>query len=232
MSGNLQPSTVFGARFLDALAYAVTLHAHDTRKGTNVPYAGHLLAVCSLTIDNGGDENEAIAALLHDAAEDHGGRPELERIRQRFGSRVAQIVERCSDSLAEDPHRKAPWRDRKVRYVETLRAHAAEGDEGALLVSAADKVSNLRSIAADAADPSVGERIFERFNGGKWGTLWYYRALADVFCAAGGKHRRLARELEALIAQLAGNFDARQLLARFDAARMAGAARANGGAAQ
>src|SRR5579859_1707723 len=112
-------------RFLDAVRYAARVHAGQRRKGTKIPYLGHLLAVASLVIDAGGSEDEAVAALLHDAAEDQGGERRLEEIRTHFGSRVADIVESCSDSLEEDPKKKAPWRERKQRYIDHL---AAEDD--------------------------------------------------------------------------------------------------------
>src|ERR1700685_3242160 len=188
-----------GEHFKTALAYAADLHARDVRKSTGIPYVGHVLGVCALALENGGDETEAIAALLHDAAEDHGGVARLDDIRVRFGAGVARIVERCSDSLAENPSKKAPWLERKRTYVAQLEAHAGEGDTATLLVSAADKLYNLRSIASDLDDDGIGERVYARFKGGKWGTLWYYRALTDIFCRYSGRHRRIARELETFV---------------------------------
>lgn len=200
-------------RFDDALEYAVDLHRHDVRKATDVPYVAHLLGVCSIALENGANEDEAIAALLHDAAEDHGGRAQLEIIRRKFGNEVARIVEDCSDSLLEEGVPKGPWFERKQHYV----AHLAEivvTHSGSALVSAADKLYNLRSIEADVRRPDVGERVYQRFSGKKWGTLWYYRALADVFTAYRGRHDAIASELVTLIDDLGRGCDAATLLAR------------------
>jgi (p)ppGpp synthase/HD superfamily hydrolase len=186
------PNPVLGPRFSDALIYAAALHADQARKGTRTPYLGHLLGVCSLVIDSGGSEDQAIAALLHDAAEDRGGSTRLADIHARFGSTVATIVEACSDTL-ESP--KPPWLDRKTRYIERLRSEP----EGILLVSLADKVHNAGAILADLE--AVGATLWSRFNGGREGTLWYYRSLADVFT------QRLAdsvlsAELDRLVSQI------------------------------
>jgi GTP pyrophosphokinase len=212
----LPSEAALGERFKDALGYATGLHARDVRKSTAIPYVGHLLGVCALVIENGGNETESIAALLHDAAEDHGGTDRLDDIRRRFGAEVARIVERCSDSLTADPSKKAPWLERKRSHVARIEAHASEGDASTLLVTAADKLYNLRSIATDLDDDAVGERVYGRFHGGKWGTLWYYRVLADVLCRYPGRHRRIARELEALATRLCAGQSAAQLLARYD----------------
>jgi (p)ppGpp synthase/HD superfamily hydrolase len=167
-------------RFTLAFDYATVVHAGQVRKGTNIPYVSHLLAVASLVLENGGDEDAAIAALLHDAAEDQGGEPRLADIRVRFGERVADIVRQCSDSLAEDANAKAPWRERKRGYLEHLRKYA---DEGGLLVSCADKLHNARAMLRDYR--AVGDRLWKRFTatGGKSAAevLGYYHALAEVF---------------------------------------------------
>jgi hypothetical protein len=156
-----------------ALVYAAGLHADQTRKGgEEIPYIAHLLGVCSLTLEGGGDEDQAIAALLHDAPEDQGGRETLEEIRRRFGDRVARIVDACTDTF-DDP--KPDWRRRKERYVEHLGA--ASDDE--LLVACADKLYNARSILRDFR--RSGERVFERFTADKEATLWYYRSVSDAF---------------------------------------------------
>ena len=135
-----------------ALAMAATLHRCQLRKGTSTPYLAHLLGVTALVWEYGGDEEQAIAALLHDAVEDQGGAPTLERIRLGFGDRVAGIVEACTDT---DEEPKPPWMERKKRYV----AHISDVREDALIVSMADKLYNVRAILADyrtLGDRSVG----------------------------------------------------------------------------
>ncbi len=166
-----------GPRFAHALAYVVHLHSEQRRKGTDVPYVAHLLAVAGLVIEDGAAvghlrEDEAIAALLHDTAEDQGGEPRLADIAERFGERVAQIVRACSDSLADD---RAPWRERKQAYLAHL---TVEADTGVLRVSLADKVNNARAVLADYR--VLGEPFWERFNRDA-DTPWYYRRLADIF---------------------------------------------------
>lgn len=160
------------ARFQDALVYAAQLHNDQLRKGTDVPYIAHLLAVTSLVLENGGNEDEAIAALLHDAIEDQGGGTTREEIRQRFGDAVVAIVDGCSDT---DVMPKPPWRERKEAYIERM----SNAPASIRLVSMADKLHNARAILADYRE--VGESLWERFNGGKEGTLWYFRSLVKVF---------------------------------------------------
>ncbi|MEK7787843.1 MAG: HD domain-containing protein [Chloroflexota bacterium] len=171
-------------RFEEALAFAYQLHNGQARKATSVPYISHLLAVTSLVLEQGGDEDEAIAALLHDAVEDQGGAAAREQIRRRFGERVAGIVDGCTDT---DATPKPPWRARKEAYI----AHLPQTSDSVRLVSAADKLHNARSILSDYRDQ--GEALWGRFQGGKEGTLWYYRTLADAFRSLGPK--RLADEL-------------------------------------
>ena len=156
-------------RFEDALVYAYRLHAEQVRKGTSIPYLSHLMSVAALVAEHGGDEDQMIAALLHDAVEDQGGRETLDEIRRRFGDKVAAIVESCTDSFATP---KPPWRERKEAYVR----HLAEASSEALLISAADKLHNARCIVADLRGEGVS--TFARFKGGREGTLWYYGALA------------------------------------------------------
>jgi (p)ppGpp synthase/HD superfamily hydrolase len=204
--------TLLSARFDDGMLYAIELHRQDRRKGSDVPYVAHLLGVCSIALENGANEDEAIAALLHDAAEDHGGHRQLALIRKAFGDEVATIVEECSDSLVDEGAKKDDWVERKSRYL----AHLAEivaHRRGNALVSAADKLYNLRSIDADLARAGVGEAVFARFKGGKWGTLWYYRSLADIFATSPGRHSAIAAELAALVDRLAGGRDAAALFA-------------------
>ena len=133
---------VLSRRYAEAFAYASALHARQVRKGTNVPYLSHLMSVSALVLEDGGDEDEAIAGLLHDAVEDQGGRPTLEEIERRFGEKVARIVLACSDSETEP---KPPWRERKERYV----AHIRHAEADVRRVSSADKLHNARSILAD-----------------------------------------------------------------------------------
>ncbi len=172
-------SRPLGERFNDALVYAHTLHRHQPRKGKDIPYIGHLLGVASLVLEAGGDEDMAIAALLHDAVEDQGGQPRLDEIRKLFNPRVAEIVWGCTDSDEVDPDKKAPWCERKQKYVAHVRDHA---DPHVRLVAAADKVYNARAVLLDHYE--IGDAVFDRFSKGKPGTLWYYRALIDAFRAA------------------------------------------------
>jgi|ERR1051325_7759522 (p)ppGpp synthase/HD superfamily hydrolase len=166
-------------KFNDALVYAARLHREQPRKGRDIPYVGHLLGVASLVLEAGGDEEMAIAALLHDAVEDQGGHPRLEEIKGIFGERVAHIVHGCTDSYEIDPERKLPWCERKEMYI----AHVEkESDPEERLVAAADKVHNARAILSEHYQ--VGDSVFERFAGKKQGTLWYYRALVTAFRAA------------------------------------------------
>jgi GTP pyrophosphokinase len=184
-------SRPFTGRLSDAFAYAASRHAGQVRKGTRIPYVAHLMGTCAIALEFGASEEEAIAALLHDAAEDTGGRPVLEEIRARFGSRVAEIVEGCTDSF-ENP--KPPWRPRKERYV----AHLAGASPSVLLVSAADKLHNARAILADLR--THGEALWPRFNGGKEGTLWYYRALVEAFRKRGATP--IVEELDRVVGEL------------------------------
>ncbi len=158
-------------RFDRALLLAAELHRHQFRKSSQTPYIAHLLAVSSLVLEYGGNENEAIAALLHDAVEDQGGLPTLEKIRAEFGEEVAEIVEGCTDAYTIP---KPPWKERKVAYI----AHLADASASVQLVSCTDKLHNARSILKDYRQ--LGDELWNRFAGGKDGTLWYYRAIVDV----------------------------------------------------
>jgi (p)ppGpp synthase/HD superfamily hydrolase len=164
--------TTLTARFDKALVFASELHRKQVRKGTTIPYVSHLLGVASLALEHGADEDEAIAALLHDAVEDQGGKKTRERIRRRFGERVARIVDGCTDG---DAVPKPPWKERKVAYL----AHLSQASPSVLLVSASDKLYNARAILRDYR--SIGEKLWARFTGGREGTLWYYRALVDTY---------------------------------------------------
>lgn len=181
-------------RFSDALTFATELHRDQVRKGTNTPYVSHLLAVASLALEHGATEDEAIAALLHDAIEDQGGAPTREELRRRFGDTVTAIVDGCTDAEVVP---KPPWRERKEQYV----AHIRAASSAVRLVSSCDKLHNARAIVADLR--RHGEALWPRFTGGKDGTLWYYRALVEAFRAAGGtpvldELERLVREMEQL----------------------------------
>ena len=172
------PATrALGPRFRDALGYAARLHEGQTRRGGQIPYLSHLLSTCALVLEDGGDEDEAIAALLHDGPEDCGGKQTLEDIRQRFGKRVASIVEACTDTF-ERP--KPAWKARKLRFVESLRSAPSEVRR----VAAADKLHNARSILEDHR--IIGDAIFDRFSAAKEETLWYYESVVGALHEAGG----------------------------------------------
>ena len=178
-------------RYSEAFTYALNLHHFQYRKGTRVPYIAHLMSVSALILENGGDEDQAIAGLLHDAVEDQGGIKTLEEIRSRFGDRVANIVEGCSDSYTLF---KPPWRERKELYL----AELARADKDIRLVSLADKVHNTRSLLWDLQQ--YGSAVWKRFNGGKEGTLWYYRALVDFFID--GEQTPLVCELNRVVSEI------------------------------
>ena len=178
-------------RFRLAFNYAATLHAADVRKGAKIPYISHLLDVCAIVLRYGGNEDAAIAALLHDAAEDHGGKPRLVDIQMNFGKAVAKVVRECTDSTET---LKKPWEVRKRSYVRHLQKASRAG----LLVSAADKLSNTRAILADHY--VIGDEVFKRFKRPKRRTMWYYNALCRVFST----HLRgdLPKELRRTVAEL------------------------------
>jgi GTP pyrophosphokinase len=182
---------VLGERFEQALGFAAAAYRFQLRKGAGIPYVGHLLGVCSLVIEDGGNEDEAIAALLHDAAEDQGGERMLEEIRRRFGDSVAAIVAACSDTF-ELP--KPPERARKESYLEHLESQP----ESVLRVSLADKLFNARAILRDYL--VVGDELWARFQSGRDGQLWYYRELADRFTTL--LPGRMASELSAAVDNL------------------------------
>jgi (p)ppGpp synthase/HD superfamily hydrolase len=180
--------TELSSRFDDALHYAHEAHRSQTRKGNDAPYIGHLLGVASIVIDDGGSEDEAIGALLHDAAEDQGGRQRLEEIRAKFGDTVARIVEDCTDAW-ETP--RAPWIDRKRAYVEHARSLSAPS----LRVAAADKVHNAYAILRDLRN--VGDQVWERFNAPADDVVEYYEDLVRAFRQSGGG--KLVEELERIV---------------------------------
>ncbi|WP_298616098.1 HD domain-containing protein [uncultured Thermosynechococcus sp.] len=170
-------------RYLDALEYAAILHREQTRKGSNVPYISHLVAVSMIALEYGADEDVAIAGLLHDAVEDQGGLPILEAIRERYGDRVAEIVRACSDSVANtlEGEAKLPWVTRKLSYIKHIQ-QGTNADRDAQLVSASDKLHNLLCILRDYRN--IGGDLWERFRAGREGVLWYYRELIAAFESA------------------------------------------------
>ncbi len=180
MPGSISRSGPLGTRFFEAVELAAGCHADHTRKGTDIPYIGHLLAVCGLVIHAGGGEDEAIAALLHDVLED---RPECvtpSEIERRFGRRVLEIIEGCSEGLPDDgaahPKRDADnWPERQAAYI----AHLADADPSVLRVSCADKVDNAGAIVADLR--RHGATLWDRFHRGRDEQLWYYRCLVRAF---------------------------------------------------
>ncbi|MBS1853231.1 MAG: HD domain-containing protein [Acidobacteria bacterium] len=178
-------------RFERALVYASRKHAGQVRKGNRAPYISHPLGVAGLVLEAGGDEDQAIAALLHDVVEDCGGPALLKEIRRRFGARVAHMVHGCTDP-AMVPH--APWREQKQKYIEHLRA----ADADTFLVASADKLHNARSVLLDYRE--LGEPIWERFGGKREGALWYYRALVEEFRLR--PPSLLVRELERVVGEL------------------------------
>lgn len=177
-----------GTRLDEAFAYAHEVHSAQTRKGGAVPYISHLMGVASIVLDDGGTEDEAIAALLHDAPEDQGGRARLEEIRGRFGDGVARIVEDCTDSWSTP---KEPWLERKRRYIEHARTLAPSS----LRVSAADKVHNAYAILRDLRN--TGEQVWSRFSASADDILAYYQSLVRAYRDAGGS--RLVDELERVV---------------------------------
>jgi len=191
------PKPILSQRFEDALIYAAKLHAQQVRKGSMVPYISHLMAVAGIVLEYGGNEDEAIAALLHDSIEDQGGDIVRQEIRRRFGERVAETVDGCTDT---DVQPKPPWRERKEAYI----AHIRDALSSVRLVSVADKLHNAQTILKDYR--SVGDAIWERFKGGKEGTLWYYRSLVTEFRATGpsplvDELDRVVKEIERLASE-------------------------------
>ncbi len=181
----------YSERFDEALVFAHQLHRNQVRKGTTIPYITHLLAVASLVGEHGGDEDQVIAALLHDAIEDQGGERTARAIEQRFGTRVASMVRACSDSF-ETP--KAPWRIRKETFLKRLPTVPEE----ALIIVLADKVHNARSIVANLE--ISGQAVWGLFRGARDGTLWYYRAASDILSRRMPSH--LAAELGRLVVRM------------------------------
>jgi (p)ppGpp synthase/HD superfamily hydrolase len=191
-----------GTRFDDALHFAFERHRFHVRKGSRVPYLSHLMSVSALVLEHGGSEDQAIAALLHDAVEDAApgqGPDVLAAIGVEFGSEVRAMVEACSDSL-NDAGGKRPWRERKLDYVAGLRQPAKKSDD-ALLVTAADKIHNARSIARDLR--TYGPSFWGTFSACEHDLLWYYTAVEAAIAERLGAHEvaeTLHRAVDELIA--------------------------------
>lgn len=198
--------TTLSDRFSQAVDYARIAHAAQVRKGSNIPYLYHLLGVASLVIEFGGNEDQAIAGLLHDTIEDCGAEHEA-AIRKQFGDAVANIVVDCTDGTAEgkashtDPEAKRrDWIERKLAYL----THLKQAPDATLLVSACDKLHNARAIVQDLEDPEIATLVFDRFTGGRDGTLGYYQALAEIFSARSIKVARVLDSTVDLMHALAG----------------------------
>jgi (p)ppGpp synthase/HD superfamily hydrolase len=197
------------SRFQRALLLASELHATQTRKGTRIPYVAHLLGVAATVMEHGGGEDEAIAALLHDAVEDQGGDATAERIRAAFGERIRELVLALSDWPSSRPkgevvpraatstvEPKPPWRARKEQYL----AHLAATDDAVRLVSMADKLYNAQSLARDLR--AHGAATLDRFTGGREGTLWYYEALVATYAKTSSRGTALFAELAEVVVEL------------------------------
>jgi (p)ppGpp synthase/HD superfamily hydrolase len=179
------------ARFSEALAYAFELHGEQLRKASGVPYLSHLLAVAAIAMEHGASEDEAIAALLHDAIEDQGGAPVREELRRRFGREVADMVDGCTDA---ETLPKPPWRERKENYL----AHLPRASASVHLICAADKLHNVRSLLQDHR--VHGDSLWDCFHGGKSGTLWYYRAVVTALASA--RQTAIVEELDRVVTML------------------------------
>lgn len=179
-------------KFSKAVSVANRAHYDQTRKGTSIPYIAHPLAVASLAIEFGANEDQAIAALLHDAIEDGGAEYE-QIILENFGDNVLSMVKGCTDGVPDANGEKADWWDRKTAYLE----HLAKASDDVLLVSGADKLHNARAILNDLTE--YGESVFDRFKAGKKGTLWYYRSLAEVFLK---RNATMAKQLDDTVSRI------------------------------
>lgn len=187
---------VVGKRFREALAWAAELHEQQRRKGGNIPYVAHLIGVASIVLEHGGNEDQAIAALLHDALEDQAHRMQPGEIGARFGENVERLVEACTDGDPAEQVDRDPvkWTVRKQKYIDEVATKPAE----ALLVSMADKLYNARAILEDYRE--LGDKLWPRFTTGRDGTLWYYRSLLAAFKPRA--EGRLWHELERTVAEI------------------------------
>jgi len=184
-------------RFGEALMFAEKLHRAQTRKGNDIPYVAHLLAAAATVLEHGGDEDTAIAALLHDAVEDQGGLKTRDAIEARFGQRVAALVMACTDSVDVDPAAKEPWEQRKRRHIEKLRSVNRE----VALITIGDKLHNLNAMIRDVERD--GRDSLDRFNA-PGQLVWYFESIADALEAHAetapiAELRERVRTLERLI---------------------------------
>ena len=187
-------------RLAEAFALANEFHARQKRKGTAIPYVSHLMSVSALVMEYGGDQDQAIAALLHDAIEDADSADEAAHRRslivERFGPRVAAIVAGCTDGVPDLVGKKPDWKTRKEAYL----IHLLKASPDTLLVSCADKLHNARAILSDLRQ--IGPAVFQRFKAGREGTLWYYQKLAEIFTTVlpGFLALELNRTVQAMVA--------------------------------
>ena len=190
--------TPLTTRFDHALLFAAQVHRTQERKKTGIPYISHLLGVAAIVLDYGGDEDMGIAALLHDAVEDHGGKPMLAAIEQMFGARVAKMVDGCTDAYGDEGRSKPKWYPRKLRYIRRIRRE----DWETRFVSAADKLYNARAILRDVRQ--YGDAVFGNFSAPKAKVLWYYRSLVREYRAAGVTHvlKPLLDDLDRTVTEL------------------------------
>lgn len=205
--------TAITQRFTHALDYARIAHAAQFRKGTEIPYLYHLMGVASLVLEHGGNEDQAIAGLLHDLIEDCG-EPHADMIRAQFGDAVAKIVRDCTDGSAEQKKentnaqsRREDWIRRKLRYI----AHLEHADKTTLLVSGCDKLHNARAILGDLENPTVGAAVFERFTARRDGTLAYYQSLAEILTRRAAPMALAFERTVARMQELAGASERRGL---------------------
>ena len=199
--------TALTRRFTDAVDYARVAHATQFRKGSGIPYLYHLISVAGLVLEYGGNEDQAIAGLLHDVLEDCGTAHSA-RIRAQFGDDVANIVDDCTDGTVEDKeYSRTPeakygnWIDRKIKYL----AHIDGEPMDSLLVTACDKLHNARAIVADLHG-DAGQEVFDRFTAGRKGTLQYYDAIAKVLLkrvdSSNPRFHELAREFDRTVGDM------------------------------
>lgn len=191
MSDNESNIECFETKFEQALVFANRAHAGQKRKYSGAPYIAHILGVTALVLEDGGSEDEAIAAALHDTAEDQGGEARIDEIRQMFGDKISEIVRECSDTL-ESP--KPPWKKRKVNHLKRLQTAMPE----TIRVMLADKVYNARNLLHGLQDQ--GDRVWKSFKGGRDGTLWYFREMLAIFRERHSGY--LVNELERLVAAI------------------------------
>ena len=174
MCNSLKPAITLSDRFFTAVVYATTLHRDQVRKSTTVPYICHPLGVAAILIEAGANEDQIIAGLLHDIAEDCGGEPRLEDIEKLFSKEIAEIVRGCSDSLTESESNKAPSRERKEAHLK----HLETASHDVLIVTAADKLHNARAIATDLE--INGSALWARFNLDQESIIWYYKSVFAI----------------------------------------------------